>query len=109
MDIWDILWSFGTVCVHMVHFSGFGILCVPRKILQPGVQLRVPVEFVYLAPLQLLELHYIQDPVHGIEIHVSENYEQYLTNFSSRVDTYVIAKFQKALKHALKTSVHLNI
>jgi hypothetical protein len=25
-DIWDILWAFGTFCVHLVHFSGFGIM-----------------------------------------------------------------------------------
>jgi hypothetical protein len=25
MDIWDILWPFGTFCVHLVHFSGFGM------------------------------------------------------------------------------------
>jgi hypothetical protein len=25
MAIWDILRPFGTVCVHLVHFSGFGI------------------------------------------------------------------------------------
>jgi hypothetical protein len=26
MDIWDILWPFDTFCVHLVHFSGFGIM-----------------------------------------------------------------------------------
>jgi hypothetical protein len=26
MDIWDTLWPFGTFCVHLVHFSGFGIM-----------------------------------------------------------------------------------
>jgi hypothetical protein len=26
MDIWDILWPFGTFCVHLVHFSGFAIV-----------------------------------------------------------------------------------
>jgi hypothetical protein len=25
-DIWDILWPFGTFCVHLVHFSGFVIM-----------------------------------------------------------------------------------
>jgi hypothetical protein len=25
-DIWDILRQFGTFCVHLVHFSGFGIM-----------------------------------------------------------------------------------
>jgi hypothetical protein len=25
MDIWDILWPFVTFCVHLVHFSSFGI------------------------------------------------------------------------------------
>jgi hypothetical protein len=25
MEIWDILWPFGTFCIHLVHFSGFGI------------------------------------------------------------------------------------
>jgi hypothetical protein len=24
--IWDIFWPFGTFCVHLVHFSGFGIM-----------------------------------------------------------------------------------
>jgi hypothetical protein len=27
--------SLGTFCVHLVHFSGFGIMYVPRKIWQP--------------------------------------------------------------------------
>jgi hypothetical protein len=31
VDIRDILLTFGTFCVHLVHFSGFGI----RKIWQP--------------------------------------------------------------------------
>jgi hypothetical protein len=26
MEIWDILWPFGTFCIHLVHFSGFGIM-----------------------------------------------------------------------------------
>jgi hypothetical protein len=26
MDIWDILWPFVTFCVHLVHFSSFGIM-----------------------------------------------------------------------------------
>jgi hypothetical protein len=26
MVIWDILLPFGTFCVHLVHFSGFGIM-----------------------------------------------------------------------------------
>jgi hypothetical protein len=26
MAIWDILWPFGTFCVHLVHFSVFGIM-----------------------------------------------------------------------------------
>jgi hypothetical protein len=26
MDIWDILLPFGTFCVHLVHFYGFGIM-----------------------------------------------------------------------------------
>jgi hypothetical protein len=26
MDIWDILLPFGTFCVHLVHFSVFGIM-----------------------------------------------------------------------------------
>jgi hypothetical protein len=26
MNIWDILWPFGTFCVHLVPFSGFGIM-----------------------------------------------------------------------------------
>jgi hypothetical protein len=25
-DIWDILCTVGTFCVHLVHFSGFGII-----------------------------------------------------------------------------------
>jgi hypothetical protein len=25
-DIWNILLPFGTFCVHLVHFSGFGIM-----------------------------------------------------------------------------------
>jgi hypothetical protein len=26
MNIWDILCPFGTLCVHLVHFSGFGVM-----------------------------------------------------------------------------------
>jgi hypothetical protein len=26
MDIWNIVWPFGTVCVHLVHFSCFGVM-----------------------------------------------------------------------------------
>jgi hypothetical protein len=26
MAIWDILWPFGTFCVCLVHFSGFGTM-----------------------------------------------------------------------------------
>jgi hypothetical protein len=26
MAIWDILLPFGTFCVHLVHFCGFGIM-----------------------------------------------------------------------------------
>jgi hypothetical protein len=26
MTIWYILYSFGTFCIHLVHFSGFGIM-----------------------------------------------------------------------------------
>jgi hypothetical protein len=26
MDLWDILRSFGTFCISLVHFSGFGIV-----------------------------------------------------------------------------------
>jgi hypothetical protein len=26
MAIWDILWPFGTFCIHSVHFSCFGIM-----------------------------------------------------------------------------------
>jgi hypothetical protein len=25
-DIWNIILPFGTFCVHLVHFSGFGIM-----------------------------------------------------------------------------------
>jgi hypothetical protein len=25
-DIWDVLWPFGTFCVHMVHFPNFCIM-----------------------------------------------------------------------------------
>jgi hypothetical protein len=25
-EIWDTLWPFGTFCVYLVHFSGFGIM-----------------------------------------------------------------------------------
>jgi hypothetical protein len=25
-DIWDVSYPFGTFCVHLVHFSGFGIM-----------------------------------------------------------------------------------
>jgi hypothetical protein len=31
IDIWDILAPFGTSCVHLVHFSGFGILCQEKS------------------------------------------------------------------------------
>jgi hypothetical protein len=30
-DIWDILWPFGTFNVHLVHFSGFGIMYVEKS------------------------------------------------------------------------------
>jgi hypothetical protein len=33
-DIWDILWSFGTCSVHLVHFFRFWYH-VPRKLWQP--------------------------------------------------------------------------
>jgi hypothetical protein len=39
-DIWDILGPFGTFCFHLVHFSGFGILC--QKIWQPWFRCDVP-------------------------------------------------------------------
>jgi hypothetical protein len=26
MEIWDIIWPFGTFCIRLVHFSGFGIM-----------------------------------------------------------------------------------
>jgi hypothetical protein len=26
MEIWDILGPFDTFCIHLVHFSGFGIM-----------------------------------------------------------------------------------
>jgi hypothetical protein len=29
-DIWDILWPFGTFCVRLVHFSGFGIVYLEK-------------------------------------------------------------------------------
>jgi hypothetical protein len=31
MDICDILWSFGTLCVHLVHFSRFCIVCAGKS------------------------------------------------------------------------------
>jgi hypothetical protein len=34
MDVWDILWPFGTFCVHFVHFLKFWYHA-PRKIWQP--------------------------------------------------------------------------
>jgi hypothetical protein len=33
--IWYILWTFGTFCIYLVHFSPFWYI-VPRKIWQPG-------------------------------------------------------------------------
>jgi hypothetical protein len=30
-DIWDILATFDTCCVHLVNFSGFGILCQEKS------------------------------------------------------------------------------
>jgi hypothetical protein len=30
-DIWGILGPFGIFCVHLVHFSGFGILCQEKS------------------------------------------------------------------------------
>jgi hypothetical protein len=30
-DIWDISWSFGTFCVHLVHFSGFGFIYLEKS------------------------------------------------------------------------------
>jgi hypothetical protein len=38
MDICDILWLFGTFCVHLVHFFRFWYH-VPRKIWQPWLRL----------------------------------------------------------------------
>jgi hypothetical protein len=38
MAIWDILLPFGTFCVHLVHFSGFGIL-YQEKSGDPGISL----------------------------------------------------------------------
>jgi hypothetical protein len=35
MDSWDVFWPFGTFRVHLVHFSGFGIL-YPEKSGNPG-------------------------------------------------------------------------
>jgi hypothetical protein len=26
IEIWDILWPFGIFCIHLLHFSGFGIM-----------------------------------------------------------------------------------
>jgi hypothetical protein len=31
MDIWDILWKFGTFCVRLVHFFQFGYKSCPKK------------------------------------------------------------------------------
>jgi hypothetical protein len=38
MAIWDILLPFGTFCVHLEHFSGFGIL-YQEKSGNPGISL----------------------------------------------------------------------
>jgi hypothetical protein len=35
--MWDILNPFGTFCVHLVHFSGFGIM-YQEKSGNPGAQ-----------------------------------------------------------------------
>jgi hypothetical protein len=45
MDIWEILWPFGKVCFHLVHFFRFWYH-VPRKIWQPCLLLD---EKVFLA------------------------------------------------------------
>jgi hypothetical protein len=38
MTIWDILWPFGTLCVHLVHF--YRLWChAPRKIWQLCMQI----------------------------------------------------------------------
>jgi hypothetical protein len=34
---WGILWPLGTFCVHLVHFSGFGII-IPRKSGNPDLK-----------------------------------------------------------------------
>jgi hypothetical protein len=30
-DIWDVSRPFGTFCVHLVHFSGLGIMCQEKS------------------------------------------------------------------------------
>jgi hypothetical protein len=54
MEIWDILWPFGTFCIHLVHFFPFWYH-VPRKIWQP---LAVHEKFIAnLIPLSLSKLN----------------------------------------------------
>jgi hypothetical protein len=54
MAIWDILWPFGTFCIHLVHFFPFWYH-VPRKIWQP---LAVHEKFIAnLIPLSLSKLN----------------------------------------------------
>jgi hypothetical protein len=36
-DIWDILWTFGTFCIYLTHFSGFGITS-DEKFGNPGAK-----------------------------------------------------------------------
>jgi hypothetical protein len=50
-DIWDILWPFGTFCVQLVHFSGFGIMYQVKY----GNPASIPISFVLaLRPLYSL-------------------------------------------------------
>jgi hypothetical protein len=41
MEIWDVLWPFGTFCFNLVHFSGFGIV-YQEKSGNPGLVVSSP-------------------------------------------------------------------
>jgi hypothetical protein len=62
-DIWDILWPFGTFCVHLVHFF-LSWYHVPRKIWQPCTKPRTDLTFrhyfIYFISISAL-------PVNGLD------------------------------------------
>jgi hypothetical protein len=47
-DIWDILRPIGTLCVHLVHFSGFGIVYQEKSGNPASVEVVQPITNVWL-------------------------------------------------------------